>query len=97
MEGEMVTEGQEMGGDTGKQMNFSTAEYQQLEGIKPGASIPKIVHTGNRVVSAQDGMVTVEMGSCEFETENSADKGLKEMTGASDNHGGGNKANDLAY
>jgi hypothetical protein len=65
-----------------KVMVFSTSEYPQLEGLEVGAAIPKITHTGNRVKEVAEGSVTVEVGSCEFEIDNQADKSLKEMVGS---------------
>ncbi len=81
MEGEqpMQEEQDELGS---KVMVFSTSEYPQLEGLAAGASIPKITHTGNKVREAADGSVTVELGQCEFEVSNQADKALAETTGA---------------
>jgi hypothetical protein len=79
-----------------KVMVFSTAEYPQLEGLAAGASVPKITHTGNKVREANEGSVTVEMGQCEFEVENQADKALKETTGAAPAAGSDRKNADFA-
>ncbi len=64
-----------------KVMVFSTQDYPQLEGLAAGADVPKITHTGNKVKEAADGSVTIELGQCEFEVKNPADKAHDEMVG----------------
>jgi hypothetical protein len=76
---------------------FSTAQYPQLEGLKEGDSIPKITHTGNRVQAVADGSVTVELGQCEFEIDNQADKAMKGMMGDHAPAGGKTSGLDVEY
>lgn len=62
------------------ELNFSTADYPELEGLQPGA--PVKVTCQATVSAAQDGQVSlaIDAGSCQFETEGQADKAMKSMS-----------------
>jgi len=62
------------------EMSFSTAEYPELEGLQPGNPI-KVTCQGT-VANSDDGQIsiTIDPGSCQFETEGQADKEMKNMS-----------------
>lgn len=62
------------------EMNFSTQDYPELQGLQQGASI-KVTCEGT--VSGTDGdnvSISINPGSCQFETQGAADKAMGEMS-----------------
>jgi hypothetical protein len=74
------------------EMSFSTQEYPELDGLKPGA--PVRVTCEATVGDSADGQVSLVItpGSCQFETEGPATKAAKDMSQQSYDQGGDNSA-----
>lgn len=62
------------------ELSFSTQDYPELEGMKVGDPIK--INCEAKVVNSDDGQISVSIdpGSCQFETQGPADKAMKDMS-----------------
>lgn len=68
------------GEGTENEMQFSTADYPELDGLQQGAPVKvtcdaTVGQSGNGSVS-----LNITPGSCQFQVEGQADKAMKEMS-----------------
>lgn len=75
----------------GKQIQIAKGEYPELDGIEAGREIS---FEGTATVDWKGETGTITFQKIEFETENSADKALSEMTGKNDMGGMMNEEDD---
>ena len=62
----------------GESTSLSVENYPELEGVQVGETISG--KWEGRIVEVKNGMVKVEYDSMELETENTADRDLRQMT-----------------